>query len=266
MCPSFCPGMRREFRCDAPFLTRWPFRIVPCCDLGWEGSLSANPSGGRGHGLLTVGDFSGPFQVHLAPGGHKTYRDALEFWNPCVESRGACVSSCTSSLPREAKEGSNAVPLVFSAFIIIRALDRVFLYRVQKTMAPYASTLMSVYWPPMVQFMCFLVCLGCPLLGRIARQRPQRNTGGRHIVVCVNIADATACNDSRAHSPELFKPPGQKLRRLSEQVERPLHRLCSRESCPPAEGSAHAWRNDVDTLSSPYDRVSGHGMGSRHPP
>jgi len=52
------------------------------------------------------------------------------------------------------------VATVFIVFVIMRALDRVFLYRVTKVMQPYAATLMSLYWPPMVQFMCFLVCLG----------------------------------------------------------------------------------------------------------
>lgn len=95
---------------------------------------------------------------------------------------GTSVSDSEEDLPsteksKQAKEGSNAVPLVFSAFIIIRALDRVFLYRVQKTMAPYASTLMSVYWPPMVQFMCFLVCLGYVVHQRITTGDKQYGLG-----------------------------------------------------------------------------------------
>jgi len=51
------------------------------------------------------------------------------------------------------------VPFVFVGFIIIRALDRIFLYRVQKSMADYTAILMSIYWPPMVQVMCFFVSL-----------------------------------------------------------------------------------------------------------
>eukprot|EP00435_Cladocopium_sp_Y103_P072072 s121_g39.t1 len=37
--------------------------------------------------------------------------------------------------------------------------DRIFLYRVQKSMADYTAILMSIYWPPMVQVMCFMVSL-----------------------------------------------------------------------------------------------------------
>eukprot|EP00438_Fugacium_kawagutii_P031190 Skav234750 [mRNA] locus=scaffold14:705521:712984:- [translate_table: standard] len=37
--------------------------------------------------------------------------------------------------------------------------DRIFLYRVQKSMADYTAILMSIYWPPMVQVMCFFVSL-----------------------------------------------------------------------------------------------------------
>lgn len=52
------------------------------------------------------------------------------------------------------------VPTVFVLFVLIRAMDRIFLYRVQKSMQNYTGIVMSLYWPPMVQLMCFFVSLG----------------------------------------------------------------------------------------------------------
>jgi len=51
------------------------------------------------------------------------------------------------------------VPAMFSLYVLVRALDRIFLYRVSKSMADYTTTLMSIYWSPMAQLMCFVVCL-----------------------------------------------------------------------------------------------------------
>jgi len=52
------------------------------------------------------------------------------------------------------------IPVVFVLFVLIRAMDRIFLYRVQKSMQNYTGIVMSLYWPPMVQLMCFFVSLG----------------------------------------------------------------------------------------------------------
>eukprot|EP00931_Biecheleriopsis_adriatica_P056586 TRINITY_DN33533_c0_g1_i1.p1 TRINITY_DN33533_c0_g1~~TRINITY_DN33533_c0_g1_i1.p1 ORF type:complete len:527 (+),score=93.25 TRINITY_DN33533_c0_g1_i1:93-1583(+) len=67
---------------------------------------------------------------------------------------------------QDSKWDKVAVPVVFLTFIVVRAMDRVFLYRVQKSMENYTATLMALYWPPMVQFMCFLVCLAYVLKKR----------------------------------------------------------------------------------------------------
>eukprot|EP00928_Gymnodinium_smaydae_P039381 TRINITY_DN26917_c0_g1_i2.p1 TRINITY_DN26917_c0_g1~~TRINITY_DN26917_c0_g1_i2.p1 ORF type:complete len:490 (-),score=67.69 TRINITY_DN26917_c0_g1_i2:6-1475(-) len=60
---------------------------------------------------------------------------------------------------RKSGESRFVLPIVFFVFVVVRALDRVFLYRVQKVMARHTAVLMSLYWPPMVQCMCFFVCL-----------------------------------------------------------------------------------------------------------
>ena len=47
------------------------------------------------------------------------------------------------------------VPVVFITYVITKALDRVFIYRVQKSMAHYSTILMSIYWPPGICLACF---------------------------------------------------------------------------------------------------------------
>ena len=49
-----------------------------------------------------------------------------------------------------------AVPMMFTLYVVTKALDRVFIYRVQKSMASYSTILMSIYWPPGVCIACFL--------------------------------------------------------------------------------------------------------------
>mmetsp|Transcript_99741 Transcript_99741/g.257713 ORF Transcript_99741/g.257713 Transcript_99741/m.257713 type:complete len:504 (+) Transcript_99741:78-1589(+) len=76
----------------------------------------------------------------------------------------ASVESYTPKKPTTVKKKEDwkeklLVPVVFITFVLIRAMDRIFLYRVQKSMADYTAVVMSLYWPPMVQLMCFLVAL-----------------------------------------------------------------------------------------------------------
>ncbi|OLP88477.1 Crt-like 3 [Symbiodinium microadriaticum] len=47
------------------------------------------------------------------------------------------------------------VPIVFITYVITKALDRIFIYRVQKSMAHYSTILMSIYWPPGICLACF---------------------------------------------------------------------------------------------------------------
>jgi hypothetical protein len=50
--------------------------------------------------------------------------------------------------------------LVFTWFVVARALDRVFLNRVLKIMGPYRGALMNLYWPFFVQCMTAAISIG----------------------------------------------------------------------------------------------------------
>ena len=65
--------------------------------------------------------------------------------------------SSSSEKPKPASGGSgNAlVAGVFLTYVVTKALDRVFIYRVQKSMAHYSTILMSIYWPPGICLACF---------------------------------------------------------------------------------------------------------------
>ena len=51
--------------------------------------------------------------------------------------------------------GKVLVAGVFLTYVVTKALDRVFIYRVRKSMAQYSTILMSIYWPPGVCLACF---------------------------------------------------------------------------------------------------------------
>mmetsp|Transcript_73641 Transcript_73641/g.193197 ORF Transcript_73641/g.193197 Transcript_73641/m.193197 type:complete len:527 (-) Transcript_73641:21-1601(-) len=76
------------------------------------------------------------------------------------ESTIGTLNGAKTITHKESRFGKFLIPTVFVVFILVRALDRIFLYRIQKSMASYTTTVMSIYWPPMVQVMCFFVCLG----------------------------------------------------------------------------------------------------------
>lgn len=58
------------------------------------------------------------------------------------------------------------VAIVFTVFVIMRALDRVFINRVSKIMDSYFNTLMALYWPICIQIMTAMICGGYVLRKR----------------------------------------------------------------------------------------------------
>lgn len=58
------------------------------------------------------------------------------------------------------------VPIVFTIFVLMRALDRVFINRVAKIMGNDFNTLMSLYWPICIQVMTAILCGGYVLRKR----------------------------------------------------------------------------------------------------
>eukprot|EP01065_Artemidia_motanka_P040340 TRINITY_DN502_c0_g1_i1.p1 TRINITY_DN502_c0_g1~~TRINITY_DN502_c0_g1_i1.p1 ORF type:complete len:478 (+),score=155.98 TRINITY_DN502_c0_g1_i1:50-1435(+) len=67
------------------------------------------------------------------------------------------VASKDPAKPRSLVE-KIMVPLVFTLFVVLRALDRAFLNRTLKLMGKYGTTLTNLYWPLCVQLMnCFMV-------------------------------------------------------------------------------------------------------------
>jgi hypothetical protein len=60
------------------------------------------------------------------------------------------------------------VPIIFTVFVILRALDRVFLNRCMKIMGVYGGTLMALYWPICIQLMTVCICAGYVLMKRFS--------------------------------------------------------------------------------------------------
>ena len=51
------------------------------------------------------------------------------------------------------------VPAVFTLYVLTKSLDKIFIYRVRKSMAHYSTVLMTIYWPPGVCLACFVFLL-----------------------------------------------------------------------------------------------------------
>ena len=51
------------------------------------------------------------------------------------------------------------VPAVFTLYVVTKSLDKIFIYRVRKSMAHYSTVLMTIYWPPGVCLACFVFLL-----------------------------------------------------------------------------------------------------------
>lgn len=60
------------------------------------------------------------------------------------------------------------VPIILTVFVILRALDRVFLNRCMKIMGVYGGTLMALYWPICIQLMTVCICAGYVLMKRFS--------------------------------------------------------------------------------------------------
>jgi hypothetical protein len=69
-------------------------------------------------------------------------------------------ASRSGSTGKSSFGGKFLVPIVFVAFVIMRAMDRAFLNRVLKIMGPYGGALMNLYWPICIQLMTLPVILG----------------------------------------------------------------------------------------------------------
>ena len=112
-------------------------------------------SGWRAHARTSSKPHAGPY---TEPAMHAPLLPSTQ--EGSTEVRG------TSSAQRGRSSGGNSekaskttIGLVFTAFCVIRALDRVFNKRVQDRMVNYQLMYINVFWPIGVQLMTIILCM-----------------------------------------------------------------------------------------------------------